>query len=88
MLEVMRQRAKERADPVTRDPARARHLAYHAEQARQMAAGLQTGESRGGRLGSRLGRVPPRRGPAPAGGSACVEESLEQVAQFPMAVSA
>jgi predicted ATPase/DNA-binding SARP family transcriptional activator len=45
MLEVVRQYAKEQASPVTWGQARARHLAYHAELARQLAAGLRTSES-------------------------------------------
>jgi predicted ATPase len=45
MLDVVRQYAREQAGPPTWGQARARHLAYHAELARQIAAGLQTGES-------------------------------------------
>ena len=42
MLEVVRQYAKEQAGPQTCDVARQRHLAYHAELAQRMAAGLRT----------------------------------------------
>jgi len=42
MLEMVRQYAKQQADQQMWDSARERHLAYHAELAQQMAAGLQT----------------------------------------------
>jgi predicted ATPase/DNA-binding SARP family transcriptional activator len=43
MLELVRQYAKEQADPQRWISARERHLAYYADLAQQMAAGLQTG---------------------------------------------
>jgi predicted ATPase len=43
MLEVVRQYAKEQADPQAWDAARQRHLAYHAELAQRIAGGLRTG---------------------------------------------
>jgi predicted ATPase/DNA-binding SARP family transcriptional activator len=43
MLELIRQYAKEQADPQRWISVRERHLAYYADLAQQMAAGLQTG---------------------------------------------
>ena len=42
MLEVVRQYAKQQADPQKWGSVRERHLAYHSELAQRMAAGLQT----------------------------------------------